>query len=144
LWRCRTVKNATNQPVVRALDLGAVDTDPDRALALEDEDAEADRDLEVAAGVKEVIQGQDPGPGLIPGDQAGTLGGSEVILEVDLEVDPRFTGLEAEPEATQETDPSQEVETEGVKLINKNIEIRTLYFSYLSLAFQQFLSSISS
>lgn len=123
MWRCRTVKNATNQPVVRALDLGAVDTDPDRALALEDEDAEADRDLEVAADVKEVIQGQ--GPGLIPGDQAGTLGGSEVILEVDLEVDPRLAGLEAEPEATQETDPSQEVETEGVKLINKNIEIRT-------------------
>lgn len=123
LWRCRTVKNATNQPVVRAPDLEAVDTDPDHAL--EDEDAEADRDLEVAADVKEVIQGQGPGPGLQPSDQAGTLDGSEVILEVDLEVDPRLTGLEAEPEATQETDPSQEVETEGVKLINKNIEIRT-------------------
>lgn len=125
LWRCRTVKNATNQPVVRvrAPDLEAVDTDPDHALALEDEDAEADRDREVAADVKEVIQGQ--GPGLQPSDQAGTLDGSEVILEVDLEVDPRLTGLEAEPEATQETDPSQEVETEGVKLINKNIEIRT-------------------
>ena len=75
--------------------------------------------------MKEVIQGQGPGPGLQPSDQAGTLDGSEVILEVDLEVDPRLTGLEAEPEATQETDPSQEVETEGVKLINKNIEIRT-------------------
>jgi len=123
LWRCRTVKNATNQPVVRAPDLEAVDTDPDHAL--EDEDAEADRDLEVAADVKEVIQGQGPGPGLQPSDQAGTLDGSEVILEVDLEVDPQLTGLEAEPEATQETDPSQEVETEGVKLINKNIEIRT-------------------
>lgn len=86
LWRCRTVKNATNQPVVRAPDLEAVDTDPDHAL--EDEDAEADRDLEVAADVKEVIQGQGPGPGLQRSDQAGTLDGSEVILEVDLEVDP--------------------------------------------------------
>lgn len=126
LWRCRTVKNATNQPVVRvrALDLEAVDTDtdPDHALALEDEDAEVDRDREVVADVKEVIQGQGPGPGLQPSDQAD---GGEVILEVDLEVDPRLTGLEAEPEATQETDLSQEVETEGVKLINKNIEIRT-------------------
>lgn len=132
MWRCRTVKNATNQHADRVPDLDpeVADTDHDLALVPGDENAEADPDPEVAADVKEVIRGQGLGPGPQPGDLLETLDEGEVLLEVDLEVDPQVTGLEVEPEATPETDPSLEVETEGVKLMNKNIDIRTNCSSY--------------
>lgn len=118
-WRCRTVKNAINQPADRVPDPDpeVADTDPDLAPDPVDVNAEADLDPEAAADVKEVIPGQGPGQGLQPGDPLETLDESEVLPEVDLEVDPRLTDLEVEPEAPRESDPSQEVETEGVKFL---------------------------
>jgi hypothetical protein len=113
------VKNAISQPTDRVPDPDpeVADTDPDLALDPVDADAEADLDPGAAADAKEVIPGRGLGQGLRPGDPLGTLDEGEVLPEVDLEVDPRLIDLEVEPEATRETDPSQEVETEGVKFL---------------------------